>query len=157
MLASVVAPPQGYAREELGSYNAFTPLNRLVDAVPPESDTAREFQDIAAKIAAGNATPQELQKAREWLTLWRDNDARLEPMLPLSDLTKELVPVSKNLSQVAEIGLQALDSLQNNRPLSADMRQKNIALLQAAEKPRAVLVIAVVPSIELLVRATKSE
>ena len=46
VLASVVAPPTGYERYALEggkSYTVFTPLNRLVDAVPPESEKAREF------------------------------------------------------------------------------------------------------------------
>jgi len=30
-------------RQELRAFTDFTPLNHLDDAVPPESDTAREF------------------------------------------------------------------------------------------------------------------
>lgn len=157
VLAAVVAPPKGYSREGLASYNAFTPLNRLVDAVPPESDTAREFHDIATKIAAGNATPRDWQQAREWLSLWRDNDAKLQPLLVQSDLTVELVPLSHTLTHVAETGLQALDALQNNHPVSASTRQQNIAFLKSAEKPQAVLLLMVAPSVELLVQATKTE
>ena len=57
VLAAVVEPPKEYAREELRSYNSFTPLNRLVDAVPPESATVREFNELTERIVAGKATP----------------------------------------------------------------------------------------------------
>lgn len=157
VLAAVVQPPQGYERESLRSYNAFTPLNRLVDAVPPESETARKFSELAKQIASGKATPEQWQQAKQWLVLWRENDAKLQPLLLKSDLTVDLVPVSHTLAQVATLGLQALDDLENNRAVSADARQQDLALLKTAEKPQAVLVDMVVPSVELLVQATKTQ
>lgn len=156
VLAATVVPPKGYAREELASYDAFTPLNRLVDAVPPESETMRRFHALAVKIAGGNATPEDWREAKQWLVLWRENDARLQPSLGKSDLTEDLAPVSKNLSQIAEIGLKALDHLQNGTPIAAATRQRDLTALQAAEKPQAVLLQKVAPSVELLVRATKT-
>ena len=157
VLAAVVQPPQGYVRGGRGSYTAFTPLNRLVDAVPPESETARKFHDLAQQIAAGKATAQQWQQARQWLTLWRDNDAQLQPMLVQSELTEQLVPVSHTLNQVAAIGLQALDDLENNRTVAAQDRQHNLELLKSAEQPQAVLLDMVAPSVELLVQATRTE
>jgi len=157
VLADVVQPPRDYARQELRSYTDFTPLNRLADAVPPESDTAREFNAIAKRIASGKAGPGDWQQAQQWLVLWRDNDAKLQPLLERSYLTQELVPVSRNLAEVAEIGLKALDDLHENRIVNADTRQRNIAFLKSSEKPQAVLVLMVVPSLELLVQATRTQ
>jgi len=59
------------------------------------------------------------------------------------------------LVEVAEIGLQALDDLQLNRPANADVRQKNIEFLKASARPQAVLLLMVAPSVQLLVEATK--
>ena len=92
-------------------------------------------------------------QAQDWLTKWRDNDAKLEPTLGTSELTTELAPVSQSLSQAAAVGLDALDALKNHHPLSADAKQKDLDLLKAAEKPQAVLLDKVAPSIELLVNA----
>src|SRR5258708_39432863 len=75
VLAAVVQPPRLYERQQLRTFTDSTPLNHLDDAVPPESDTAREFNDIAKRIALGKANPQEWQQARQWLVLWRDNNA----------------------------------------------------------------------------------
>ncbi len=155
VLAAVVQPPQGYARESLRRYDTFTPLNRLVDAVPAESDTARQFSEIAKQIVAGKADAEEWQRAREWLELWRDNDARLQPLLEKSYLTTELIPLSHSLNQVATIGLQALDNLQNNRTVTPEIHQHDLAILKSAEEPQAVLLNMVAPSVELLVQATK--
>lgn len=157
VLASVVQPPEGYQREELKEYNAWSPLNRMVDAVSPESESARRFSDLAKLIVAGKANPDQVQQARKWLTRWRDNDAKLQPTLGRSDITEELKPVSANLSQVAAIGLEALDNLENHRAMSGDARQKNLAILKNAEKPQAVLRLMVVQPIELLVQSTPTQ
>lgn len=156
VLADVVQPPEGYERQQLRNFSDFTPLNRLDDVVPPESDTAREFDGMAKRIASGKATQEDWQQARQWLVLWRDNDARLQPLLKRSFLTQDLEPVSRSLSQVAEIGLQALDALQSNRTVSAEVRQRNIAFLDNAAKPQSVLLLMVAPSVQRLVDATRA-
>jgi hexosaminidase len=156
ILAAVVQPPEGYERGQLKDYHSFTPLNRLVDAVPPESETARKFDELVKLIAQRKASPQQWREARDWLVLWRDNDAKLQPLLGRSDLTEELIPLSQSLSQVATLGLQALDDLSAHRAVGGDALQKELDLLNAAAKPQAVLLDMVAPSVELLVQASGS-
>ncbi len=153
VLASVVQPPLGYEREDLRDYDTSSPLNHLVDAVPPESNAAREFNQLAKLIAAGNASAQQIQQARGCLTQWRDNDAKLQPTLKQSELTAELISVSRTLSQVSSIGLSALDAIENHRTLSAELVQSNLATLKAAEKPDAVLRDMIAPAVEMLEEA----
>ena len=155
VLASVVQPPRGYERQRLRTFTDFTPLNHLDDAVSPESDTAREFSEMATRIAAGKASAQDLQKAREWLVLWRDNDAKLQPLLARSFLTQDLAPVSQNLSKAAEIGLRALDHLQSRSPQKTDEWQNEMQFLKEAEKPHAVLLLMVPAQVEMLVQAAE--
>jgi hexosaminidase len=157
VLAAVVQPPMAYARGNLGSYNTFTPLNHLVDAVPPESDLAREFNNLVKQIVAGKATAQQWQQARQWLELWRDNDMRLQPLLGKSYLTQNLAPLSHNLNQVAVIGLQAISNLHNDRAIDSEVRQHDIEFLKSAEKPQAFLFDMVAPSVELLVQANRTQ
>ena len=157
VLANVVEPPKGYSRGGMREYRPLTPLNRLADVIPPESETARKFNDLAKLIAAGEATPQQLNEARDWLVLWRDNDAKLEPLLGMSDLLAELVPVSHRLSEVAAIGLQALDDLENHRAVNKDALERNMQTLEADAKPQAVLLDMVVPSARLLVQSSGAQ
>lgn len=152
VLADVVQPPKGYQRQELRS--DFSVLNHLDDAVPPESDTAREFDRIAQMISSGTATPQDWQQARAWLTLWRDNDAKLQPLLKRSFLAQDLTPVSSCLRQVAEMGLEALNDLHEHRSVSRELKQQNIEFLKSASKPQAVLLLMPASSVERLVEAT---
>jgi hexosaminidase len=157
VLAAVVQPPHGYSRGGMREYHTWTPLNRLADAVPPESETARKFNDLVKLIVQGKASKQQWQEAREWLVLWRDNDARLQPLLGASDLVAELVPVSHTLSQVAVMGLQALDDLENHRAADKETFKKNMQALDAAAKPQAVLLDMVAPSAQLLLQAAGTQ
>ena len=153
ILASAVQPPQNYQRGRRREYTSATPLNRLVDAISPESVAARRFNDVVHAIVDGKASNAQWQEARRWLVLWRDNDARLQPSLAKSDLTSELAPVSQTLSQVATIGLEALDCLANHRSLDGASAQSSLQTIQQAEKPQAALRDMVAPPVELLVRA----
>jgi hexosaminidase len=155
VLASVVAPPRGYARGGMRAYTSLSPLNHLVDAIPPESETARQFSLICKRIAEGTATPEDWQLAHDWLVVWRDNDDKLKPQLSRSEITTELIPVSQSLYQVAEIGLRALESLHNSQTLPADVQKQDLESLASAEKPQAVLLLMVAPSVELLVKSAK--
>ncbi len=90
-------------RESLGSYNSLTAYNKLIDAIPPESDTAQEFHDLVERILAKQASPEDIQQAQHWLETWRDNDAKLQPILSRSPMTMELAPVSSTFARLPRL------------------------------------------------------
>ena len=153
VFGDVMQPALVYLRRKWRVYDAFTPLNRLVDAIPPESDTARHFLDLVHILTVGKATQQDWDEAQQWLSLWRDNDARLQPMLRTSYLTEELSAPSTDLRRVAEIGLQACNYLQHHEKPPAPWSAQQLAFLKEAAKPRAILVDMVVPAVTELVEA----
>jgi hexosaminidase len=157
VLGDVMQPPPRYVRHHLRKYDAFTPLNHLVDAVPPESDTARNFMDLVNVIVSGKATPEDWSKARVWLQLWRDNDAKLQPTLIQSSLTRELSPVSASLRQVSETGLEALSYLEDHRPAPTAWRDHQLTFLVQAAQPQAVVVDMIAPAVTKLVAATAAQ
>lgn len=154
VFGDVMQPPRLYAREQLHEYDAFSPLNHMIDAVPPESDTARQFLDMVNRIVAGKASREDWEQALEWLVLWRDNDAQLQPLLPKSELTKELAPVSTNLHLVSQAGLDAIGYLREHHHAPPAWKTKEIAFLKQSEKPQAVLLNMVAPAVLKLVQAT---
>jgi hexosaminidase len=154
VFGDVMQPPRLYAREQLHEYDAFSPLNHMIDAVPPESDTARQFLDMVNRIVAGKASREDWEQAQEWLVLWRDNDAQLQPLLPRSELTKELAPVSTNLHLVSQAGLDAIGYLREHHNAPAAWKTREVAFLKQSEKPQAVLLNMVAPAVLKLVQAT---
>jgi hexosaminidase len=152
----VVEPVKDYSREELATVEAtsLSPLNRVIDAARPESATARQFADLVDAIVAGRANAQSKQEARALLMLWRDNETNLQPLEAQSFLLKEIVPLSQDLSAVATTGLQALDYIERGERAPEAWATQQFALLEQAQKPKAQLLLMVVPSVQKLVEAS---
>lgn len=148
-LDDVLEPVKEYAREEAREYTSFTPLNRLVDATPPESDRAREFAGLAINSSANK------EEIRKQLTLWRDNKARLMPFIERSALLEEAAPLAETVSALAAAGLQALDYLDSGKAAPQAWVKEQEALIDRATRPRAELLIMIVPSIRKLVEAAQ--
>src|SRR5260221_5022020 len=115
-LAAVVQPPRLYERQQLRTFTDSTPLHHLDDSVPPESDTAREFDDIAKRIALGKANPQEWQQARQWLGLWRGNESQMPPLLARDRPTQKLAPGRRKFSPGAANSLYGFWCLPQGAP-----------------------------------------
>ncbi len=144
-LADAVEPANLGQRTRLHKYTQETPLNRLVDAARPESRVAREFATLVERMDRG--------AMREWLTRWRDNTARLEPLLEASFLLKEDIPLSQDLGRIGAIGLQALDYLDRGQRPAADWIAEQRRFLESAGKLRFELKLAVAAPVEKLVEA----
>jgi len=149
-LAMVVEPVKEYNRETTQVYDGEAPLNQLVDAVPPESDLARQVNALAVLAVRDPSVRPQL---RRLFIKWRDNDALLEPFLPTSMLRKRLVPLSQNLSALGTLGLETLDSIGSGTPVTAKQRTQQLAELTTATKPHAEMLLAVAPAIRTLVEA----
>ncbi|HEV2117411.1 MAG TPA: family 20 glycosylhydrolase [Terriglobales bacterium] len=157
VLADVVEPVKEYTREDLAVTPAtsLSPLNRLVDAVPPESEKGRQFADLVQQVIAGKASPAVYTRLRAQLTRWSGNDAFLQPLLQKSFLLKEVAPLSRNLSLCAETGLQALDYLSRGQHPPSGWAAQQVGMLQQALKPgHAQLLLMVAAPVESLVRAS---
>ncbi|HVN06042.1 MAG TPA: family 20 glycosylhydrolase, partial [Bryobacteraceae bacterium] len=149
-LADVVEPVKDYAREDARPYNAFTPLNRLVDAVPAWSEAARQFAALV-----DSQRPADFSKMRAWLALWRDNHAHLSPEIAHSALLAEDAEMSKNLSDLAAAGLQALDRLDGTQARTPGWFEQQRPLLERAQQAHAELLLSVAPPIAKLIEAAR--
>jgi hexosaminidase len=133
-LADVVTPATFGQRIRTQKYTQATPLNRLVDAARPESDTAREFAMLVDRM--------DRPQLRMWLIRWRDNDARMEP--------------NGALKHLGAIGLQALDYLDRGERPSGEWLAEQRAFLVNLKKPQNEVWFPIAPSIEKLIAATAS-
>lgn len=156
-LADIVEPVKDYTREETAPAvpTSATPLNRLVDAARPESDTARHFTNLVDSFVSGQSTtPETKAHIRSALIRWRDSQGDLQPLLNSSFLLKEVAPLSQDLSAISGIGLTAMDYIDSGqRPTEAWTAQQR-ALLDQAAKQRAQLLLMVVPPVQKLVEAS---
>jgi hexosaminidase len=151
----VVEPVKDYTREEIAAVEAtsLSPLNRVIDAARPESETARHFSDIVNALEANQGSSAQ-QEIRTLLTRWRDNQRNLQALETQSRLLQEIVPLSQDLSAVATTGLQALDYIDHGERAPEAWATQQFVLLARAQKPRAQLLLMIVPSVQKLVEAS---
>jgi hexosaminidase len=156
VLADVVEPVKDYNRwsEEKGPIDFHAPLNRLIDAAYPESDTARQFSDLVETFAKSGYKDEAAEaQIRTWLSLWRNNDMKLHPLLEQSSLLHEDVPISQNLAMLAAAGLQALDYLDKGQPEPELWKTQQMAIVDQSKNPVAGLLLQVTLPVEELIEA----
>lgn len=158
VLADVAEPVKDYIREEIATVPAtsLTPLNRLVDAVRPESATARQFAEMVDALLSGRADGSTRERIKALLTCWRDNQAELRPLEEQSFLMKEVVPLSQNLSQLGATGLEALDYLDRGVRAPDSWKVDRLALIDQAEKAQAQLLLRITAPVRKLVEASSA-
>ncbi len=136
MLASILEPIKGYSRHKAREYGSLASFNRLVDAIPPESDAARQFRD------AVDRGDRDYVRAR--LVEWRRNAEGLMPMLQSNRDLTEITEVAKAVADLCSIGLDALDG------------KPDASRLGDLSKPKAEMLIQIAPGIQKLVQAPRN-
>src|SRR5579864_3767202 len=160
VLADVVEPVKDYNRwdDAKGPIDFHAPLTRMIDAVSPESETARRFSDLVQAFAQSGYKDQAAEsQIRSYLTTWRDNDARLHPLLKQSALLQEDVLLSQSLSALGAAGLQALDYLDKGQLAPDSWKAQQNAAIDQAKTRQADMLLMVAAPVQQLVEATSGQ
>ena len=160
VLADVVEPVKDYNRwdDAKGPIDFHAPLTRMIDAVYPESDTARQFSDLVQAFAQSGYKDQAAEvQIRSWLITWRDNDARLHPLLAQSFFLQEDAALSQNLSALGATGLQALDYLDKGQTAPDTWKTQAMAAIDQAKTRQADILLMVVAPVQQLVDASAGQ
>jgi hexosaminidase len=156
-LSDLVEPVKDYTREQTAPTepSSVTPMNRVVDAVPLESDAGRHFGELVDQYVASSCHDAALaDRLRAQLVAWRDNDAQLQPLAQRSLLVKEVAARSQDLSALGTAGLAALDAIAKGQPAPNLWKSQQLAVIEQAKKPKAQLLLIPVPAVQRLVEAT---
>lgn len=135
-LAQALEPVKDYTREENAASEptSHTPLNRMVDAVQPESETSRRFSvSVDQFLASSCKDVARAAELRAQLERWAGNDVQVKSLAQRSYLVKEAAPPSMALSQAAELALSALDRVAQGLPLTEDLKKQQVDTLNALE------------------------
>jgi hypothetical protein len=132
VLNTALEPVKMYARSTSRSYTTHTPMNRLVDATPPESLTARQLAVYVDQAVGGNDGAR--TSARSLLLQWRDNHAAVLPVLQGNSLLTEIVPLAAYVRDVAAAGVAAIDG-----QMTPEAYEKAAALLDTDGKRKPAL------------------
>ena len=155
-LADLVEPVKNYTRERTAPAEptSQTPLNRIVDAVPLESDTARHFHELVGQFVAASCRDPRLQaRLGRQLRLWSDNDAAFQSLAKRSSLAREGAARSQDLSALGDIGLAALATLSKGEPKTEAWKTQETQAIEAMTKQKAQLLLIPTAAVQDLVNA----
>ena len=155
-LTDLLEPVKDYTREHTAPAppTSGTPLNRIVDAVPLESDAGRHFGELIDQFVASSCQDPAMQsRLRGQLAAWRDNDAILQPLAQRSFLVKEVAANSQDLSALGAAGLAALDAIGKGQPPPDSWKAQQLATIEQAKKPKAQLLLIPAPAVQKLIEA----
>jgi hexosaminidase len=155
-LTDVIEPVKGYTRRQTAPAEptSATPMNRVVDAVPLESDAGRHFAELVDRFVAASCHDVDAEvRLRSQFALWRDNDAILQPLAQRSFLVKEVAANSQDLSALGMAGLAALDAITKGQPAPDSWKAQQLAILEQANKPKAQLLLIPAPAVQKLIEA----
>ncbi len=150
---NVVEPIEVYSRARTGKYTSYSPLTRVVDASVPDPEVARNFSYMVDGLVAGNQPDEDAFAIMEReLSMWKKNDASLEPLISKSPILKEIQPLSVELSAIASIGLKALSDIRQNAKAESGWVNASLSEIEKAAAPAGEVKLMVVAPIEKLVK-----
>ncbi len=151
-LASILEPVKGYSRHA-EHYNIFTPFNRLVDAIPPESEAAREFRNSADQYLSGPKAVPNSSALGKLLESWAENAAAVRQTLQNNSLLNEDLPLADATVRLCKTGQEALAFLDSGGKASADWKDKSLAAVKQDSQRQADILVMIAPAIQKLVEA----
>ncbi len=138
------------------AYSSLVPLNRFVDAVPPESELVRRLVEQLAGQALSPANPP-TPELRETLSQWSGIESQLRPLAANDSFITELLPLAANLSMAGNIGLRALEFLDKSQAPPAGWVDEQNRELDRLEKPVAEVRLAAVRVVRRLLTQLKPQ
>jgi hexosaminidase len=158
-LTDVIEPVKDYTREHTAPAEptSTTPMNRVVDAVPLESDAGRHFGEQVDQFLGKSCHDAGSEaRLRAQFTAWRDNNAKLQPLAQRSFLVQEVAGRSQDLSTLGTAGLAALDAIAKGQPPPDAWKTEQLAVFEVLKKPKAQLLLIPVPAVQKLIEAAVS-
>ena len=155
-ISDLLVPTSLGMRQRSGKYTGLTPLNRMADAVLPESDTAREFDSMVRQfIADPSGATGAGGRIRELLNSWIQSQKKVSLLMQQSYLLKEVEPAFDLVVSLSVRGLEALDYIESGQKAPGQWNKETAALLERSGKPVAEMLPAIAGSIKKLADAVK--
>ena len=158
-LTDVIEPLKLYNRFlSKKDFKSYFPLSRVVDATLPESMVARHFRHLVDEWLEGQKNDsKKYEEIIFLLNLWKNNHKQLIPFIQASPILKEIESLSSDLSTVADVGLEAIEYLQNGKKAKSAWVDEKSEIIKKAEAPRGETELMILSAIEKLVKKAGAE
>ena len=152
LFAAILEPVKGYSRHAQ-LYNIFSPFNRLVDAIPPESNAARVFRAAVDDYLAGPKGGSASERLRKDLTAWWENSVAIRPVLDANSLLHEDMPLADAIATLCKAGLDSISTLDSKTPPAPDWKSTTEAAVAKASERQGDILIQIASAIDKLINA----
>jgi hexosaminidase len=154
ILASVLEPLTFDERAHLQHANQLTPLDRLVDALPPDPPSRHNFELLIRNYLRNpGARTQDLAELTDDFKDWISATPGILRLMDGSPILAEAEPRSQQLTELGTVGLEAISHLSSGLPSAADWKAARLAVLDEAEKPQGFVRFTVIKPLRDLVNA----
>ncbi len=161
-LINVIESIEGYTRhkrEGLKKYLQQSPLTRLIDISYSDAPVARKIRKATDEYLSGkNSALYFTDNSEEYLKYelkkLSENHKKLKPIIDNSPILKEIEQLSENVSIVAKIGLEAINS---DKKYSKSQKEKLLKILEKAKEPIAEFENRIIPAVEKLIKNSVKE
>ena len=151
-LVSVIEPVKEYRRYQMRAQTMLSPLTGVIDATPPDSETARRFMFMVREFLNDGPRYQLYRpELSQMLADWQTAGAALGPTIDRSPALREIKPLAHSLSQLGETGMEAVTYLKLGMPPPREWRETSLAKVDEAAKPVAALEFVVIGGVKQLI------
>ena len=153
-LVSVIEPVKEYRRYQMRPQTMLSPLTGVVDAATPDAEGAHKFSWMVKEFLNDGPRYQLYQsELSQMLSDWQNAGASLGPLVDRSPALREIKPLAHNLSQLGDMGLEAISYLKLGMPPPREWRETTLVKVDEAAKPYGALEFVVISGVKQLVNA----
>jgi hexosaminidase len=157
-LVDVLEPVDFDTRSRWSEHHGVTtlsPLDNLVDALPPDPPSQHDFGDLMSTYLQDPAGHPEIAAAlEETFRSWSADSRRME-LLSSSPQLVEALPRAQQLAEMGAMGLEALSYLSSGVQAPQGWKAKKLALLDEAQRPVALTRFTILPAMRALVNEVR--
>jgi hexosaminidase len=152
---SSVLEPVSFSERYQGQHTSqLTPLDNLVDAVRPDPPSRHDTNRLTHQFLRAPTASEEARTLLEKnFQSWIIAAPAIEAQLAASPLLALAEPRAQQLPGLATAGVEALNYLSKGIKAPAGWKQRNLALIEAAKKPQALVRFTFLSPLEELVNA----
>ncbi|MGA3349069.1 MAG: family 20 glycosylhydrolase [Candidatus Sulfotelmatobacter sp.] len=154
VLTSVLEPVTFNERAHMQHPNQLTPLNKLIDALPPDPPSRHNFELLVNAYLRDPATRlQERTELTEEFKTWIAAEPGIMRLMADSLILAEAQLRAEQLTKLGAVGMEAISYLSSGLPAAAGWKAQQFVLLDEAEKPQALVRFTVIKPLRDLVNA----
>jgi hexosaminidase len=152
-LAAVIEPVTFDERAHMQHPNQLTPLNGLIDALPPDPPSRHNFEVLVRAYLQDprNRSREESELARQF-NAWIAAEAQILHSVDSPALAQMETRVHQ-LTELGTVGTEAISYLSSGLPAAAGWKAGKLAVLGDAEKPQELVRFTVIKPLRDLVNA----